>query len=293
MSSDDSQLPTGTPVSLLSEQRERPPSRAAQARLSGALRDRAEAYRQDASLDLTIVEALLRLDEPEAAVKTLDSHRASLQAMARDLQVAVADAAVEREAESVCDAIAGTLTPRRVRTATGLRKRVLALTGAAAVAVALVLPVARFSPRTTLASVDGRSASDTIASARERLENVKALANAVRAAAAAPTVTTTAARPDRATIVADKVRTILAADTPGGSAATAVTPPAEVIDLGAYRERRGGGNPSAEDPREPEQPIDVDVPEVGDAPPGTRVPLGLDLDADALDLAGEVDTNLP
>src|SRR5687768_10382700 len=74
------------------------PSRVAQTRLSLALRDRAEAYRQDAVVDLTIVEALLRVDEAEAAARQLDDHRASLHAMARDLQVAVADAAVEREA---------------------------------------------------------------------------------------------------------------------------------------------------------------------------------------------------
>src|SRR5687767_14952696 len=80
------------------------PSPAAQARLSGALRDRADAYRGDAVVDLTLVEVLLRMDEAEAAVRALDDHRASLKAMARDLQVAVADAAVEREAEAVCDA---------------------------------------------------------------------------------------------------------------------------------------------------------------------------------------------
>lgn len=303
MSPDDPQPPTGAPAPLFGEQRERPPSRAAQARLSGALRDRADAYRQDASLDLTILEALIRLDEAEAAVRTLDNHRASLHAMARDLQVVVADAAVEREAESVCEAIAGELTPPPARTATGLRKRVLALTGAAAVVVALVLPAARFSPRTVLASVEGRSASDAIATARERLENARATASAVRADAAGSTATTTASRPTRATVVADKVRTILAADISGGSAATSVSPPAEVTDLAAYRDRRGGGSAAAQPPDaqppadEPEEPVGVDVPAGGDAVPGARVPLKLeleaDVEADAVDLTAETDTTLP
>ena len=289
MSPDDPQLPTGANPPLLGE-RERPPSRAAQARLSGALRDRADAYRQDASLDLTIVEALIRLDEAEAAVKTIDNHRASLQAMARDLQVVVADAAVEREAELVCDAIAGELTPPPARTATGLRKRVLALTGAAAVVVALVLPAARFSPRTTLASVEGRSASDAIATARERLENRRAVASALRADAAASATTTASTRPTRAAIVADKVRTILAADTPGGSAATSAAPPADVVDLAAYREQRGGGSAAAQPPAdEPEGPAEVDVPSLDDPVPGARTPLKLDVEIDAL----ETDAQLP
>ena len=222
------------------------PSAVAQARLSGALRDRAEAYRQDAAVDLTIVEALLRLDEAEAAAKQLDEHRESLRAMARDLQVAVADAAVEREAERVYQACAEALTPVR-GSHSGLRRRVLALSGAAAVAVALLLPTS-ISPRTTLASlVDRRASFDDLTAARERLQAARDWARVLR------DETSQAPRPLRTPqgspgLVRGKVRALLAADTSGGSAAQAVAHTGSVSSLDAHRSKRPAP------PEEPDEP---------------------------------------
>lgn len=129
------------------------PSHAARSRLEDALRDRAGAYRTDASVDLTLVDALLRMGQPEAAARTLDDHRASLRAMVHDLQAAVADAAVERDVERVCwtAAAQGRFVPRG-----GLKQRVLAATGAAAVFLALALPSGRISPKTILAGIEDR-----------------------------------------------------------------------------------------------------------------------------------------
>lgn len=210
------------------------PSSAAQARLSGALRDRAAQYQHGAALDLTIMEALLRLDRPEDAVQALESHRAALQAMARDLQVAVADAAVEREAEAVCSAVDRAEAPRAP--ASNLRRRALAITGAAAVLVALVLPTARFAPRTTLTSFEDRGVVDDVAAARERLEAARSRARVLRENTTDVSEVRTA-KPPRVSdeMVRSKVRTILAADAPGESAAPTVREDAEVIDLDARR----------------------------------------------------------
>lgn len=283
-----------------------PPSSVAQARLADALRNRAQAYQQGAAVDLTIMEALLRLDHPEAAAQALEDHRAALQAMARDLQVAVADAAVEREAERVCSAVATVAPPRPL--VSSLRRRVLAVTGAAAVVVALVLPTARFAPRTTLTSVDGSSALDDVAAARERLEAARTWARALRENTTTKVSEARAATPSRASgeMVRDRVRTILAADAPGGSAAPTVSKPADVIDLEARRAKRATApapakrrDPAPPDPTPPHDPdpAPVPLPEVGvDLSPDGSVPLGagaaVDLDAAAGDLdaaAGDLD----
>jgi hypothetical protein len=156
------------------------PSSTAQGRLTEALRDCADAYRADASVDLALVDVLVRMDQLEAAAQTLDEHRASLHAMAKDLQVVVADAAVEREAERVYDSCL-----RQVRSGAGqvggLRRRLVALTGAAAVFVALLLPSSRVFPRTTLASIEDRVTHDEVAAARSRLDAARSTADALRA----------------------------------------------------------------------------------------------------------------
>lgn len=161
------------------------PSRAATARLSGALRERSSAYRDEASLNLQLIDALLRLDEPDAAARTLDDHRANLEAMAHDLQVVVADAAVEREAERVYAAYAATLEqPARGRptpAAGRLHRRIVTLASAAAVALALVVPTQRIWPRTTLASMDSSPVQDDLATAKDRLDAARSWAWALRA----------------------------------------------------------------------------------------------------------------
>ena len=273
MSQHRPQSPPSTPSAA-----DRAPSAAAQARLSDALRDRADAYRQDASIDLTMVEALLRVDEPEAAARTIDGHREALLAMARDLQVVVADAAVEREAEAVCDAAQTTLaaaTAGRRAAAGGLRRRVLTLAGAAAVVVALVLPQARVSPRTTLASVQGGSAQDDLATALDRLEAAKSWARALRAGEAPALGLAAAATPRRAGARWSARTTGLAADAPGGSAAPSARP-AEVVDLQDYRSRRAAA-PTGERPSAArgDEPV-LDMPDPDETIPRAGVPLNTD-----------------
>lgn len=277
-----------------------PPSATAQARLSDALRDRADAYRQDASIDLTMVEALLRVDEPEAAARTIDDHRQVLLAMAHDLQVAVADAAVEREAEAVCEAAQTTLpqvhtAPVPLRApAGGLRRRVLTLAGAAAVVVALILPQARLSPRTTLASVQGGSAQDDLAGALDRLEAAKSWARALRGEA--PAVTAAVPGMSRRAQSSARSTTDLAADDPGGSAAPSSSS-AEVVDLQAYRSSRDAAA-AADRPAagEPDEPV-ADVPHPDDTVPQVGVPLttdgGIDIGGDPSETPSEADPLLP
>ena len=262
----------------------RTPSAAAQARLSGALRDRAEAYRQDALIDLTMVDALLRVDQPEAAARTIDGQRQALLAMARDLQVVVADAVVEREAEAVCEAAQTNLSrvpvPSRAA-AGGLRRRVLAMTGAAAVVVALVLPQARVSPRTTLTSVQGGSTQDDLTSALDRLEAAKSWARALRADEAAASGPA-AVVPLRRSASTSRSLDDLAADASGGSAAPTSTS-AEVVDPEAFRStRRAAGTGEQPTASEPDEPL-VDTPVPNDTVPRAGVPLNTDA---ALDLEG-------
>lgn len=291
-------MPQDRPRSLRPTQgpRDRTPSAAAQARLSGALRDRAEAYRQDASIDLTIVEALLRVDEPEAAARTIDGQRQALLAMARDLQVAVADAAVEREAEAVCDAAQSSLTPAVRTPAGGLRRRVLALAGAAAVVVALIVPQARLAPRTTLASVQGGSAQDDLTSALDRLEAAKSWARALRAGETWATAPAAAVVPPRRVSGASRSVDDLAADVPGGSAAPS-SPKAEVVDLEAFRSsRRGAGTREQPTATRPDAPL-VDVPAPDDTVPRAGVPLNtdatIDLEGGPSEASLETDPLLP
>ena len=298
----------GDDVLSVDAARDSVPSAAARARLSEALRDRAEAYRTDATVDLTIVEALLKLDEPEAAARTLDDHRASLQAMVRDLQVAVADAAVEREAERVWEACASSMDAPTSGGMGGLRRRALTFAGAAAVVLALVLPAGRLSPRTILASMEQRAAADDAAAARERLEAAKTWARALRAQQAADWQSNAeyAARSAaHADVVRTKVRAILAADETGGSA-DRNTSVASVTDLDAYRARRaaggsGGtssGSGGAATAAEPTPPADSPSPspldEVNKQVPTVDAPQGVDVPDDTsesgLDSTGALNT---
>lgn len=190
------------------------PSPTAQARLGDALRDRADAYRADATVDLALVDVLVRMDRLEAAAQTLDDHRASLQAMAEDLQVVVADAAVEREAEHVYDTCLRQLRPDLP--VARLRRRLLALSGAAAVAVALLLPANRTLPRTTLASIADRVTHDEVAAARSQLDAARVVADEVRRQ---PRTVVPVPKALADPAVRKQVRAILAADAPGESAA--------------------------------------------------------------------------
>ena len=264
------------------------PSPAARASLTDALRESTGGYLQDASVDLTLVDVLLRMDEAEAAVRTIDDHREALHAMARDLQVAVADAAVTREAELVCDAWAN--AHPAVAPTGRLRRRVMAATGAAAVAIALLLPSARMTPRTTLTSLEGRPALGDVAGAKERFEAARSWARALRADVAATRparssddVEVAAIDPVRGRLVRDKVRYILAADTSGGSAAPSSDDAGGIPtgDRPSADEPAGGDDdladvipitPNVQLPQSGPQ-AGVDVPDVVPTPTATPTPI--------------------
>lgn len=273
------------PVDSARATRDRAPSPVAAARLSDALRERARSYQQDASVDLTMLEAFLRLDRPEAAAKTLDDHRASLQAMVRDLQEAVADAAVEREAELVCSA-AEQLQARSVPTRP-VRRRLLAAAGAAAVALALMLPAARFGAPTTLTSAEAATSHDDRAAARQRLNAARSRARAVRqeATGGSRSQSRTAAPPRFSdAVVPTTLRRSRAADVSGGSAAPGGVRGAQATQVGAPRAK----DPPREAVRGDDRPpADEDPPAAGGGPPGigadtptTDVPLGIDIPVD-------------
>lgn len=283
--------------------RSRPPSQAAQQRLSGVLRDKAQAYHADATVDLTIMEALLRLDEPEAAAKALADHRETLRAMAADLQLAVADAAVEREAEQLCHTAASQLPAPRRRT--GLRSRVLAGAGAAALAVALILPTGRFTPRTTLTSAHDGGSDEEAGAARERFEAARSWARALRADGAAQLRTrqvAAATTSDRA--VPRPADLSLAADSTGGSAAPSVPSAPAVVDrhagsAGAGAGHRpptgssGSGEPTAGTAEEPPPVKAPALPPTGGDTPLHQVPMQLDADDDGDgDSDGDIDGDL-
>lgn len=77
------------------------PSTAAFARLATAVAGETDAYRTTAAVDLTLLDALVHMGRPEDAAATLEDHRRALRTFAASVESAVADAAVEREAEQV------------------------------------------------------------------------------------------------------------------------------------------------------------------------------------------------
>ena len=259
------------------------PSRIAQQRLTGALRDRADAYRADATVDLALVDVFVQMDQLEAAARTLDDHRASLRAMAQDLQVVVADAAVEREAERVYDTVLRQLRP--AAPTGGVRRRLLALTGAAAVFVALLLPSTRISPRTIMASIEDRVTHDEVAEARSRLDAARATAQAVRdqqpVDIQAPPALQHAA-------VRKQVRAILAADQGESAAPLSNDAVTALSDVRATKSRAAVQRPAPR-PRQDEELAPVVPLRVRD---GNPAPHAMDLltsgeDADAAGAADE------
>ena len=266
---------------------DRAPSRVAQERLSGALRNRADAYRADASVDLTLVDVLVQMDQLEAAARTLDDHRASLRAMAQDLQVVVADAAVEREAERVYDTCLRQLRPA-APLAGGVRRRLMALTGAAAVFVALLLPSTRISPRTILASIEDRVMHDEVAEARSRLDAARSTAEAVRAG---QPVDVRAPRALQDPAVRKQVRAILAAGQGESAAPLSSDPVAVLSDVRAAKRRptAHGAAPHPDGDLAPVVPLRV---RDGAASPGAPDAMDLIMPAEDGDAHGAVDEPL-
>jgi hypothetical protein len=72
-------------------------------RLARTLHERTAEYRTDATIDLTMVDALLKTEGPAAASEALDDHACSLDALVADLHLALAEATVERDAEAILE----------------------------------------------------------------------------------------------------------------------------------------------------------------------------------------------
>jgi hypothetical protein len=87
------------------------PASAGARRLAGEVAVCAGDYRRAAAVDLTLVSALLRHDEAEAAVHAVDEQRAAVRMLARRLHNAVAVALVEQEAERIVEAAAAESPP--------------------------------------------------------------------------------------------------------------------------------------------------------------------------------------
>lgn len=157
-------------------------------RLSRALRDRSETYSARLALDVALVVALLRSGHLAAARRALDEHRASLLAYATELERAVADAVVEREAEAVVasavtvDAeqpgVAGVHSPPR-----RLRRALASSLAAAAFAAVILVPQLRLPPPGLDATVETAARRELI-DARHHLAEVRWAGDDVLAAEA-------------------------------------------------------------------------------------------------------------
>lgn len=158
------------------------PTDAAAQRLAEALSERTERFRTASTVDFTMIDALLRMNAPGAAADALEDSRSALVQLAEQLHTTLAEAAEEREAAAVVAAaprppdVADPEPAWRVRASqhrwTGpIRRTIVAATGAATLALALVLPSVRETPRadTELTSADAGSSIADSPSARGRI----------------------------------------------------------------------------------------------------------------------------
>ncbi len=157
-------------------------------RLSRALRDRSETYGARLALDLALVAALLRAGRLAAARRALDEHRTSLLAYASELERALADAVVEREAETVVASVASvaSVAPAEVgvpRPPRRLRRSLASSLAAVALAAAIVAPQLRAPPTDLGASVETAARRELI-DARHRLADLQGAGDEVLAAEA-------------------------------------------------------------------------------------------------------------
>jgi hypothetical protein len=183
------------------------PSAAAVDRLRDAVGGRTDALRARTGIDLTIVDALLRVGADRAAVEAISDYQRALRAYAADVDRAVAGAAAEAEAEAVIatiladggldlaapasaasappaasvdagdepDAAGPRAAPPRSRPVR--RALVGALTAAVVLGAALATPGLRPSPQAGLAAAE-LEAREELAVARERLSALQAAPSA-------------------------------------------------------------------------------------------------------------------
>ena len=150
------------------------PSDAAAQRLAEALQRRTAQYRTDASVDLTLINALLDHDGPAAARAALADHSASLDALLTDLRSAVAQAAVEREAEQVvAEAQRRIAEPAPRPLVQRIRRQLVSVAGAAALVAALLAPSTRLDGRDAVLTAQQRVAHQQLAVARQRVAELQ------------------------------------------------------------------------------------------------------------------------
>lgn len=155
------------------------PSDTASRRLAASLHHNTAQYRAATTADLTIVDTLLRMDDPAAASRALAGSTAALESLMNQLRTAVAEATVEREAESVLDAVVldarvPAPAPRGWRVARSLAGAV----AAAAMAVALLVPMGRQTPETELTAVQARVAEENLTAAHQQVGRLKLASDA-------------------------------------------------------------------------------------------------------------------
>jgi len=128
------------------------------------------------AVDLTLVGALLRLGKPEAALRAMEEHRLALRAYKAEIEAAVADAVVEREAERVLAAAAADVERHEAveRPAATPRfsapRRLVAAAAAAFVLVALgAVSAVRPSSPPVLDDAEEVAARSQLSAARQRL----------------------------------------------------------------------------------------------------------------------------
>ena len=126
-------------------------------KLAETLHRRTSEYRTDATVDLTMIDALLEHEGPAAARTALDGHAAALESLLENLHAAVAQAAAEREVQELLDAPSPRIPTLRQR----FRASVSSMAGAAALLLALVASGPRVTDPKAVVVTGDRVASAT------------------------------------------------------------------------------------------------------------------------------------
>lgn len=228
-------------------------------RLAETLHQRTSEYRTDATVDLTMIDALLEHEGPAAARTALDGHAAALEALLENLHAAVAQAAAEREVQEIL------APPAPLPT---MRERVKAHVSSIAGAAAVLMALAASGPRIVAERAVLTAGGDQVESASNIESSVTPATAGRRASAARPAATRTVrakllrVSEPRARSV-DKGDAAATADlvedvTQTAVRAAATAPPAGRAQA-AQRPSDGSDAPAADEPTVP-LPPNVDVP---------------------------------
>lgn len=143
--------------------------------------DRIGAYRTQVSIDLTVIDVLLRSGKADAALWVVEDQREALRTLASDLDAAVARAtsAGTEAGEATARAPVGRRAPGPTRVA--LMRRAVAV-GIAALGLVWMASsdVFRAAPDGELTGAQQRAARDELAAARQRLEELQRLPGGIQ-----------------------------------------------------------------------------------------------------------------